>query len=146
MRDMSSAINLKECLFKELEIVEDIINRMANNSFLIKGWAVTLVIISFLIDGMRYHHFLALIPWLVFWYLDASFLRLERCYKELYDWLIKNRLTSDEKLFNMNAKARFKNNVGGIPQTMVSWSLLSFYGMIFVLIVSVLVFEYVIIK
>jgi len=35
---------LQECLFKEAEIVQDIISRMANNQFYIKGWSVTLVV------------------------------------------------------------------------------------------------------
>jgi len=139
---MSTELDLKECLFKELDIVEDIINRMATYSFMIKGWTITLVVISLLLSGTKYHHILAFVPWILFWYLDARYLHLEKCYRAQYDWLIKNRLTNDENLFRMNAKEQFKDDVACIRQTMISWSLLSFYGLIFLLIVSILALYY----
>ena len=33
----------KEILHKEIDLIQGVINRMANNSFLLKGWLVTLI-------------------------------------------------------------------------------------------------------
>ena len=132
---------LREYLLKEVEIVQDIISRMGNNSFLVKGWSVTLVIVSLLFEGIFYHHFLALIPWIIFWFLDAYFLRLERLYRNLYDWLIHNRLHNNTYLLSMDTE-RFKNEVPCILQIMISKTLILFYGFLLVLIISVIYIDF----
>ncbi len=53
--------------FQEIKIVQNIIDRMARNSFMLKGWAVTLVVVSFLVEGQKIHYALAFLPSLVFW-------------------------------------------------------------------------------
>jgi hypothetical protein len=133
----------KEYLFNETKIVQDIITRMGHNSFLIKGWAVSLVVVSLLFEGVVYHHFIALIPWIVFWGLDAYFLQLERLYRQLYDWLIKNRLTSNDYLLSMNIE-RFREEVPCKIQTMFSKTLLAFYGSLLAIIISVLLIDFVV--
>lgn len=73
---------------KHLEMIQNIITRMANNSFLLKGWAVTLLAGIFALvwekDGFL-HYLLAYIPVFMFWFLDAYYLRQERLYRGLYD-------------------------------------------------------------
>ncbi len=118
--------NLKEFLIKEIEVVQDIIKRMAFNSFMIKGWAITLIVVVLLFQKATQHIFLAFIPLISFWFLDAYFLRLERMYRKLYEWIIKNRLKTDEYLFDMNPY-RFKKEVPGIIRTMFSITLAWFY-------------------
>lgn len=125
---------LKEYLLKEVEVIQGIINRMAFNSFLIKGWAITLVVVALLLKGAKYQVWIAFIPLLVFWFLDAYFLWQERMYRKLYDWVIINRLQSDENLFNMNAY-RFKDEVQSKIRIMFSITLGWFYGSIAVLII-----------
>jgi len=122
---------------EEIKIVQGIIERMAKNSFMIKGWAITLVVISLLIDGKGIHCAVAFLPWLVFWILDAFYLRLERCYRKLYEWLIVNRKESQKLLFDMKAESRFGHEVDGIFYTMMSKTLLPFYGVILVLIIII---------
>lgn len=73
---------------KHLEMIEKIIERMASNSFKLKGWAVTLVAVISAItarDSDKYIFFLVFIPIAMFWYLDAFYLQLERKYRELYE-------------------------------------------------------------
>lgn len=125
---------LKEYLLKEVEVIQGIINRMAFNSFLIKGWAITLVVVALLLKGAKYQVWIAFIPLLVFWFLDAYFLWQERMYRKLYDWVITNRLQTDENLFNMNAY-RFKDEVQSKIRIMFSITLGWFYGSIAVLII-----------
>lgn len=61
---------------------------MAGNSFLLKGWSVTLaaalVALAAKDTDLRFS-VLALIPPLIFWGLDAYYLRLERLFRALYD-------------------------------------------------------------
>ena len=130
---------LQECLFKEIGLIQDIIKRMASNSFLIKGWMVTLVVASLLLKGPKHQVLISLIPLIVFWFLDAYFLQRERMYRKLYDWVIANRLITDEHLFDLNAK-RFEKNVANICQIMFSITLGWFYGTIFILIAAYSIF------
>jgi len=123
---------LKEFMVEELKIVQDIIKRMALNSFLIKGWTITLVVATLLLKGGKFQAFIAFIPILVFWYLDAYFLWLERLYRRLYDWIRTNRLTTDEYLFDMNYRRFIKDEQSRL-RIMFSLTLGWFYSSIFVL-------------
>jgi len=123
---------LKEFMLKEIEIIQDIIKRMAFNSFMIKGWTITLVAVTLLLRGSEYQVLIAFIPILIFWFLDAYFLWQERLYRRLYNWVIKNRTNTDQYLFDMNAY-RFKNEEQSRLRIMFSITLGWFYGSIFIL-------------
>lgn len=123
---------LKEFMLKEIEIIQDIIKRMAFNSFLIKGWTITLIGVTLLLKGSKYQVFIAYIPLLVFWFLDAYFLWQERLYRRLYEWVIWHRLETDKYLFDMNAY-RFKDKEQSKLRIMFSITLGWFYGSIFIL-------------
>ena len=72
---------------KHLEMIEALIERMAKNCFQIKGWTITLVSLVGTFstrDADKRFILLAFIPILVFWYLDAYYLHLERRYRGLY--------------------------------------------------------------
>ena len=122
----------KEYLLKEITLIQEIIKRMASNSFLIKGWTVTLVVATLLLKGNKHQVLIAFIPLLVFWFLDAYFLWQERMYRKLYDWVVANRIKTDEYLFNMNA-FRFKDEVRSIAGVMFSITLRWFYGSLVIL-------------
>lgn len=141
MMQMEERESLKEYMLKEMDIIQDIIKRMAFNSFMIKGWAITLVVVALLLKGTEYQVWIAFIPLLVFWFLDAYFLWQERMYRKLYEWVIKNRLKTDEYLFDMNAY-RFEDEVQSRFRIMFSITLGWFYGSIAILIViySVIIF------
>jgi len=127
---MGSKENIKDLMIKELEIIQGIINRMSNNSFIIKGWTITLVVVTLLLKGDKYHTFIAFIPILVFWFLDAYFLRLERLYRRLYNWVKDNRLKTQDFLFDLNYK-RFEKEEQSILRIMFSITVALFYGSIF---------------
>ena len=88
---------------KHLELVQGIINRMAGNSFALKGWAVTLVAGIFVLankDTDKMYFLIAYVPILVFWGLDAYYLLQERLFRSLYN---KVRNTEEEKIdFSMD--------------------------------------------
>ncbi len=122
----------EKLMIEELKIIQDIIKRMAFNSFLIKGWAITLVVATLLLKGGSFQAFIAFIPLLVFWYLDAYFLWLERLYRRLYNWVRENRLKTDEYLFDMDYRRFIKDEQSKI-RIMFSITLGWFYGSIFIL-------------
>ncbi len=124
---------LKTFMLKEIEIIQDIIKRMAFNSFMIKGWTITLVAVTLLLKGSKEQIFVALIPLLVFWFLDAYFLWQERLYRHLYRWIVENRLQTDAYLFDLNAY-RFKDQEQSRLRIMFSLTLGWFYGSILALI------------
>lgn len=130
--------DLKDYLMKEMDTIQSIINRMSNNSFLIKGWTITLIVGTLLLEktlltDSKLQITIAFIPLVVFWFLDAYFLWQERLYRKLYDWVITNRLNTDEKLFSMNAY-RFKDQVQSRIRIMFSLTLGWFYGSIVILV------------
>ena len=131
---MENEDELKEFMLKEIEIIQDIIRRMGFNSFMIKGWAITLVVVTLLLKGNEYQVWIAFIPLLVFWFLDAYFLWQERMYRKLYEWVINNRLKTEEYLFDMNSY-RFKGEVQSRFRIMFSITLGWFYISIAILIV-----------
>ena len=88
---------------KHLEFIQGVINRLATNSFQMKGWSVVLVaaILVLLARENRLEAaYIALAPILIFWALDAYFLWQERLYRALYDHV---RTLEDAQVdFSMN--------------------------------------------
>ena len=72
---------------QHLEFIQNIINRMNSNSFQIKEWMITIVSALLALyassDNVTYV-FVAIVPTLLFWYLDAYYLQQERKFRELY--------------------------------------------------------------
>lgn len=73
---------------RHLEMIQGIINRLAGNSFSLKGWAVTLSAGIFVLAGKdtdKLYFLVAYIPILAFWWLDAYYLFQERLFRSLYE-------------------------------------------------------------
>lgn len=75
-------------LHKHLEFIQNVIARLANNSFLMKGWAVTVSGAFFGFAIQQSHEGLALmglVPAAALWALDAYFVKKERQFRKLFD-------------------------------------------------------------
>ena len=95
---------------RHLEMIQGVINRMASNSFMLKGWAVSLVAGIFALaakDTDKLYFLVAYIPVIIFWRLDSYYLLQERQYRCLYE---KVRLTS-EKVIDFSLKVS-KDDIG----------------------------------
>lgn len=70
-----------------LQMIQDIITRMAQNSFFIKECAVGVMVAIYALvkDESSKVVIISIIPTIVFWALDAYYLMLERMYRCLYD-------------------------------------------------------------
>jgi hypothetical protein len=69
-------------------MIQAIIKRMADSSFLLKGWSVTMVTALFVLaanTSSKKYYLLAWIPVLMFWFLDSFYHTRERHFRRLYD-------------------------------------------------------------
>lgn len=114
---------------KHLEMIQGVINRMAGNSFALKGWAVTLVSGIFVLaekDTDKLYFLVAYIPIVVFWWLDAYYLLQERLYRSLYEKVRK----TDEKDIDFSLKAtstEFDSKKNCFCSCLFSKTILGFY-------------------
>ncbi|GAA9861581.1 hypothetical protein FIM58_07580 [Helicobacter pylori] len=92
-------------LIEELKILQGVINRMAQNSLECKKWTLALAVgvLSLKIEMISHLYGLCVLGVLLacFYLLDAYYLMLERLFREQNQWLIKNRLKTDERLFEV---------------------------------------------
>ena len=76
-----------ESRIRYLEAIQRVIDRLSNTSFILKGWAVSLVagLMALAASGSnREYVLIAYVPIAVFWFLDAYFLMMERQYRNLF--------------------------------------------------------------
>jgi hypothetical protein len=129
-----------EAKLKHLEFIQSVINRMATTSFVLKGWAITIIggllALTFKETNRQYLYISAVVL-LMFWLLDAIYLAQERRFVGLYD---KVRTLKDEEVdFSMDANgvaARY-----GALRCAFSKTILAFYGGL--LAVHVLVLRFI---
>ena len=119
-----------EELFKEIDLIQGCINRMANNSFLIKGWALGVFAgVTAFTKGENLNNIVLLlcttvVPFICFWVLDAYFLQIERKYRAMYtEKLTKRKNNDSDELFDLNPS---KYKVGSILRIMYSQTLTIF--------------------
>jgi len=125
---------------KHLEFIQAIVTRMAANSFLLKGWSVTLVAALFALaakDSNPKFIPIAYYPVLIFWILDGYFLSQERMFRALYD-KVRTTPCSDTD-FSMDTRG-FNNGRNTWSRTTLSKTLLLFYGTMFAAMIIVTVF------
>jgi hypothetical protein len=128
-----------EELHKELDLVQGCITRMAQNSFMVKGWALGILaaLIGLSVDRIALWTLclISVAITLIFWTLDAFFLKMEKCYRFKYEWVITERSNGNrEFLYDLNpynTKTRKEGRATpSVPSVMFSkpCTLLLFYG------------------
>lgn len=94
---MSEARESDPYRVKHLELLQAVIARMGQNSFTVRGWSVTLVSVVFALiaakDAPPLAALIALVPAVVFWGLDAYYLRQERLFRKLYQATVDDLTT-----------------------------------------------------
>ncbi len=113
-----------KAIHKELDLIQDVIKRMAENSFKVKAWMMSIFggVLALAKGGlfnttetnnsvlpMAFIYLFLVITVAVFWYLDAFFLWTERLYRKLYAWVVKNRPNTDKYLYDLNTFVREVN-------------------------------------
>jgi len=117
-----------EKVLEHLKMIQGVINRLASNSFLIKGWSLTLIVAAMVLIARKdmetpYLTLPLIIPVLIFWFLDGYFLWQERLFRKLYEEI---RGDSDTD-YNMGV-GRFRTELRWLKTTF-SRTLILFYLM-----------------
>lgn len=125
---MAERIEKPELKIKHLEFIQLVITRMNVNSFLLRGWSVTLVAALFAFAAKDTNIEYIIITYIstpLFWILDGYYLSQERKYRDLYN---KIRLTNEGEIdFDMNATIMNSNSNSWIS-SIFSITNLIFYG------------------
>ena len=121
---------------KHLELIQNVIDRMAGNLFYLKGWAITLIAALFAVaakDTNSSYIIIAFFPVLLFWLLDGFFLSQERLFRALYDDV---RMLDEKDIdFSMDTRKYRDNERNSWPSAMFASTLLIFYfGLIAVML------------
>lgn len=112
---------------KHLEFIQLTITRMNVNSFVVKGWLMTLVAAIFVLSAKDANtKFLWFAPFasFLFWMLDAFFILTERKFRGLYDHV--RQLPESEITYSMNI-AQYEKGMNAFGRSMFSKTLLLFY-------------------
>lgn len=119
---------MNEKKLKHLEFIQNVIARKNANSFLIKGWSITLVSALFALAAKDANLNYVLISYLVipvFWALDGFFISIERQYRYLYNEV--RGVEEDQINFDMNA-SKFNKDDGTWFNGIFSKTLIPFYS------------------
>ena len=103
-------------------------NRLAHNSFLIKGWSMTILVATPLLiirisEQSNYVILCFLLPIIGFWILDGFFLWQERLFRGVYNDVRKQGTTD----FAMNIPMQIKKPKCKWYQSLFSVTLVIFY-------------------
>ncbi|MDY0144035.1 MAG: hypothetical protein RBR97_19310 [Bacteroidales bacterium] len=121
-----------------LEFVENTITRLGGNSFNLKGWCITIVAAFLAIyadKGNPIFLYVAIAPTVLFWILDAKYLRAERQYRRLYSDLTTGNNLKISK-YSMDASKYIDGNCKFLKIMFWSWSITLLYVVIIVILIS----------
>lgn len=129
---------MSEKKMKHLELIQDVISRMAKNSFLLKGWAVTLISALFALaakDANEKFIMLAYFPVIIFWILDSYYLSQEKYFRDVYDEVRKK--DEDHIDFSMKLESE-KWDIFLWARKFFSITEIIFYGLIIILLIVIM--------
>lgn len=138
--ELLNNFRLKEILEKEIDLIQACIERMSQHSFQLKGWLITLIGVLLTLgkkEIILVNIFLILIS-VAFWYLNAVYLRYEKQYRELYTWVIKERVNGNEEFLYDLDISRF-NNIESRKSLMFKNTLKVFYGSVTIALIILLI-------
>lgn len=118
---------MNEKKIKHLEFLQNVITRMNSNSFLIKGWTVTIVSALFALASKDANINYVLVSYIaipIFWILDGFYISQERQYRDLYKEVTTK--TESEIDFSMNA-SKFDKGDRTWLRGILSKTLIPFY-------------------
>lgn len=138
-------------IHKEIDLIQSCINRMAKNSFMVKGWMVTLVaaFVALLSDKVS-EIVIAVLSGVIifcFWFIDGFFLKTEKLFRKKYEWVIKNRhVNNGNCLYDLNPynKEMWLNpdeKMPNIVSCMFTKTLIPFYGVPLLVAISVILLK-----
>ena len=131
---------------KYIDILQNSIVRMANNSSQCKTWCLTIssALIVMFIKGECSKQFmwLMLLPPILFWFIDAYYLHLENAFRDIYNSFINECKSSEEHqapdtTYQINVKSSFLKTIA----KMFTMSTFPFYGFLLLVLGLALFFR-----
>jgi hypothetical protein len=122
-----------------LLMIQNIIDRLSQNSFLIKGWTISIVAALLALAAQNTNLvfiYLAYFPSIVFWLLDGYFLRQERLYRALFNQV---RLANEDEVDFSLDTSPFQSSVPNWSHILGSRTIFLFHGSIIFSILIVMV-------
>lgn len=138
--------NKIEIVHKELEFIQGCIERMARNSFMIKGWVIviTIAFLGFMGSQKDVDIIISVFilgPIITLWGLDGYFLYIERCYRKLYKERINIRVylqaSTYRDYYDLNYTVIKNEN---IFSAVFSKTLMPFYFTIIVILIIIIIY------
>lgn len=136
----------KEEIHKEIDLIQDCIKRMSQNSFAVKGWFIGLYVVALGLLPQKINIMLLCtilsISTVLFWYLDAYFLRQEKRYRNIYKWVLEKR-SREDRLLQYHLEPKEFENQSGIEKAsctvrcMFSRTIFPFYLIPLILVIIV---------
>jgi hypothetical protein len=113
-----------------ITLLQGIINRLANNSSSCKTWCLALVGALLSLAGATHTAAIAtsaLVPVVIFGFVDTMYLAQEKAYRDLYDEIVVKVRDGSYRLANaFDAKA--KRTLDHVAWALASWSVWPIYG------------------
>ena len=132
----------RDDLPRHLEFIQDVVERHARTSFVLKGWSVTLVAAVFLLavrgGEPTFAMAAGLLPALTFWALDAYYLQQERMYRALYDHVRKVQPDANDR-FTLDARP-FRSAVPNWLRTLGATPVFWFHAAVLAVVIVALAF------
>ena len=113
-----------------INLLQGIINRLANNSASCKTWCLALVAAFLSLAGAAHQPNIiafSLIPIVIFAFLDAAYLAQERAYRELYRKLTA-KISTNTYTIDDAFDARALITFAGFCRAFTSWSIYPIYA------------------
>lgn len=145
MAYINNEITIEE-LHKEIDLIQSCISRMSSNSFYLKGWLISLLAVIIVIAPENANKYIVLLVMLLltiaFWCLDTFFLRTEKMYRKMYEWVLAKRsLNNREKQYDLNPR-RFEKETDSYLKVMFSLTLRIFYGCVCIAIIGIALYYF----
>lgn len=139
----------KKDLHKEIDLIQACITRMADNSFRLKELYISLIAIALTVMMSQECELLIvgiflLVVTIVFWGLDAFFLKMETLYRWKYKWVIEKRIAGEEEYLydlnphNKNMWLNMDNKSDCLLRFVFSKTLIPLYGLVIVISLIIL--------
>ncbi|MFJ5467136.1 hypothetical protein ACIPSG_15720 [Pectobacterium sp. CHL-2024] len=97
-----------------LGFIQDIISRLSQKSFLVKGWSISIAaFLGIMLDKNKFNMSIAIIICIsifIFWFLNAFYLQYERYFRTLYSEKV-NRPNGDSDMLSLDV-SEIKNHEG----------------------------------
>lgn len=114
-----------------LTMLQGVIARMGSNSFTLKALSATfgsaaVAVMASVERPSPYYAVAAMIPIVIFWLMDAQYLRYERGYRRLFE---RVRRGEEVEAYSLDA-APFLSEAGPVLRLAFTWSVIWFYAAI----------------